>query len=416
MKYLLMLLAMPFCTALLAQPTAGLIAYYSFDNTPDTILVDDNGNLANNGFSTALDRGCGVVGNAIRFDGQGERVVISSSFIDDAFSTDDLTVSFYFKSLNTNLANTQTIMHKRVDCSNQNAFAIRYSPNTGSFNVVFSEDLSLSTIITQTVDPSRCWHHVALVREGPMISLYLDGVLVDTDTKATRIDLTSLNIPFALAESSCTSTDAYFEGFLDELRIYGRALTDNEVRTLYLLPDRIGNGFRGIGQPKDTILFLGNDMATFITNTCATSFQWVPSTGVDDPSDPYTFIEPTVTTTYTLNFTDDFGCTASDSINVKVIDPDELECKAFVPSAFTPNGDGRNDSFGIDNPFTLQDFVSLEIFDRWGGRMFFSEDPFERWDGSIRGQAVNPGVYLYKVIYLCDGEEVLDSGSITVIR
>jgi hypothetical protein len=144
---------MPVCTALLAQPTAGLIAYYSFDNTPDTILVDDNGNLANNGFSTALDRGCGVVGNAIRFDGQGERVVISSSFIDDAFSTDDLTVSFYFKSLNTNLANTQTIMHKRVDCSNQNAFAIRYSPNTGSFNVVFSEDLSSARLSPKPLIP-----------------------------------------------------------------------------------------------------------------------------------------------------------------------------------------------------------------------------------------------------------------------
>jgi hypothetical protein len=316
-------------------------------------------------------------GNAIRFDGQGERVVISSSFIDDAFSTDDLTVSFYFKSLNTNLANTQTIMHKRVDCSKSKCFlrsGIHLIPEAlTSFSVKTCPSARLSP---KPLIPLAAG--TTLPRSGrPMISLYLDGVLVDTDTKATRIDLTSLNIPFALAESSCTSTDAYFEGFLDELRIYGRALTDNEgphlisaTRSNREWISRNRTTQRHHPFPRKRYGHLYHQPLCYL-------FQWVPSTGVDDPSDPYTFIEPTVTTTYTLNFTDDFGCTASDSINVKVIDPDELECKAFVPSAFTPNGDGRNDSFGIDNPFTLQDFVSLEIFDRWGGRMFFSEDPFE---------------------------------------
>lgn len=399
-----------------SQPTFGLVAYYSFDNDADSILVDKTGNFSNNGFSNALIRDCGVVGQSIRFNGDDHFAIFNSTPVKNIFGTEDFSISFYFKALNSNAVNTQTILSKRENCSIQNAFAIRFSPLTNNINLVVSEDATLSSIISAPLDEKKCWHHVAVVRRGTTITLFADGLPVELDSKNKRIDITSDTLPLLAGPSSCLATDGPFEGFLDELLLYDRALTDEEVASVYRRPDQIGNGFIELGLPKDTVLYLGNSMTAFVTNTCADEILWSPFTGVADPTSPVTLITPDVTTTYTLTLSDNFNCTATDTILVTVIDPADLECKAFLPNAFTPNGDGRNDQFGIDNPYVMTDFISLEVFDRWGNRMFFTENPFLRWDGSFKGQAVNPGVVLFKVRYRCAGEEKVQSGSLTVLR
>lgn len=417
MKYwwiIFMLSALSFRS--LAQPAFGLVAFYSFDNDADSILVDKTGNFANNGFSNALIRDCGVVGQSIRFNGTDDFASFNSTVVKNIFGTEDFSISFYFKALNSNVVNTQTILSKRENCSNINAFAVRYSPLTKNLNVILSEDATLSTILSAPLDEKKCWHHVAIVRKGTTITLFADGLPVKLDSKNKRIDITSDNLPLLVGPSSCLATDGAFEGFLDELLLYDRALTDDEVASIYYRPDQIGNGFIELGLPKDTVLYLGNSMATFITNTCAGEAAWSPVTGVADPTSTATIIAPDVTATYTLTLKDNFNCTATDSILVTVIDPADLECKAFLPNAFSPNGDGHNDQFGIDNPYVMTDFISLEVFDRWGNRMFFTDNPFLRWDGSFHGTAINPGVLLFKVQYRCGGEEKIQSGSLTVIR
>ena len=398
------------------QPTFGLTAYYSFDNDADSILVDETGNFANNGFSNALIRDCGVVGQAIRFNGEDHYAEFGSTPVKNIFGTEDFTISFYFKSLNSNAVNTQTIISKRENCSIENAFAIRYSPLTNNLNLVVSEDASLSTILSVPLDDRRCWHHVAVVRKGTVITLYADGLPAEIDGKNKRIDITSDDLPLIAGLSSCQATDGSFEGFLDDLLLYNRALTDDEVKSIFYRPDEIGNGFLDIELPKDTVLYLGNSIDAFITNTCADELLWTPFDGVANPTSAETLITPAVTTTYTLQFTDPFNCVATDTFLVTVIDPADLECRAFLPNAFTPNGDGINEAFGIDNPYVMTDFISLEVFDRWGSLMFFTEDPFQRWDGSFRGQLLNPGVLLFRVRYRCGGEEQVQSGSLTLIR
>lgn len=416
MKYLLLILFLLISQAAFSQPTFGLVAHYTFDNDADTIVIDKTGNLSNNGLSNALQRDCGVSGLSVRMDGVNDQIAFSGLAVTELFGTEDFSLSFYFKPLNSNLANVQTILHKRLDCSNDNAFAIRYAPSTRNLNLIVSQNTTLSTNLSYQLDDTHCWHHVAVVRRGTIIWLYVDGLPVDSDTKPSRINITNDTLPLFVGQSSCLTLDDFYEGFFDELLLYNRALTDEEVKEIYLRPDHIGNAFVDIDLPKDTIVFLGNSLETYITGTCVDEFQWTPATGVSDPGSPQTTIAPEQTTTYFLSFTDMFGCTAVDSLRISVIDPALLECTAYLPRAFTPNGDGRNETFGVDNPFALTDFVSLEIFDRWGGRVFFTDNAFMRWQGDFQGQPVNPGVFLYKIRYKCQGTEKVDSGSLTVIR
>ncbi|MCB0707144.1 MAG: gliding motility-associated C-terminal domain-containing protein [Saprospiraceae bacterium] len=401
--------------SLLAQPVAGLIAYYDFDSD-DGSVVDQTGTIANYGITTIDSYDCGVEDLAIRFNGINETVTIEGSEVISRFETEDVTISFYFKSLNTQQVQTQTIMSKRADCGNTNAFAIRYTPASSFLNVIFTENAGLSGSISAKLNPDHCWHHIVLVREGRDLSLIADGILIAQSTTPVRVDLTNPSIPLTLGASSCQITDGLFEGFMDELRIYDRALEGLEIESLYIRPDQIANGFINVDIPKDTTIYLGNTVQANITSTCNDELFWYPDQGINNAFIPDPVLEPGITTTYFLETTDLFGCTSLDSFRINVIDPSQLDCVAFLPNAFTPNDDGLNDLFGIDNPFALPDFTSLEIFDRWGNRVFYTEDPFIRWDGYYRSTAVNPDIYIYKVIYKCEGQEEAQTGSVKIIR
>lgn len=77
------------------------------------------------------------------------------------------------------------------------------------------------------------------------------------------------------------------------------------------------------------------------------------------------------------------------------------ECIAFIPNAFTPNGDGINDRFGVKvNPNCLMISFNIKIFDRWG-RMIFDADDYREpywWDGTFDGNRMKDGVYVYNII------------------
>lgn len=87
----------------------------------------------------------------------------------------------------------------------------------------------------------------------------------------------------------------------------------------------------------------------------------------------------------------------------------------FVPTAFSPNGDGQNDiAFVAGNFITEMDW---QIFDRWGKEVFRSFDPEIGWDGNYNAKLVDPGVFVYQIVVQCDdGEQFIQKGNITVLR
>jgi gliding motility-associated-like protein len=252
------------------------------------------------------------------------------------------------------------------------------------------------------------------VRKGGTIKLYVNAQFAGEVTSSKRVDIYN-DGDLILGGSDClTCSETTFQGYIDEFRVYNRALDPKEIALLYKAPDMIAI--------QDTIIFLGSSIDIEVTNTCADQFTWLPTIGVAQPRAAQTSITPVQKGdfTYKLGFTEtSVGCTAIDSINISVIDPQDLDCtKIFVPNAFTPNGQGpfKNETFGISNPFAIQELISFQVFDRWGNIVFAAQDPFQRWDGNYKGEAVNPGVMLYKVQYRCNGEFISEAGSLTILR
>ena len=107
-----------------------------------------------------------------------------------------------------------------------------------------------------------------------------------------------------------------------------------------------------------------------------------------------TTVSPTAQSTYTVTLTDMNGCTSTDEATVYIT----LACgDLFIPTAFSPNGDNNNRSFGVSiNPDCIET-LDLKVYDRWGELIFESADPAFRWDGTFKSKELDPAVFTYVV-------------------
>jgi gliding motility-associated-like protein len=84
----------------------------------------------------------------------------------------------------------------------------------------------------------------------------------------------------------------------------------------------------------------------------------------------------------------------------------------YIPSAFSPNGDGINDTFGVKGEGIKN--YHLLVYNRWGELLFESTNPKQQWDGKFDGQRVEQGTYVYQLYALGEGNKG-KSGSVTLI-
>lgn len=179
------------------------------------------------------------------------------------------------------------------------------------------------------------------------------------------------------------------------------------------------SSFTVVYKPKPTIS-LGPDQtvicerAVFIEARAQGTYVWSPITGLSNPGDLYTRALPEVTTHYVLTAQLN-GCTASDSVLISVEACETL----WIPNSFSPNSDGKNDEFkAIGNDIGA---YSLEIYDRWGQRMFSSTDPEQGWDGTVNGSKAPSGVYVWRIeVFNTQGKRMRtdrgDMGTVTLLR
>ncbi len=138
-----------------------------------------------------------------------------------------------------------------------------------------------------------------------------------------------------------------------------------------------------------------------------TRYEWWPATGLDNPNVAEPLASPAVTTVYHVTVRDDKGCEATGTVRVIVRN------EVVVPNAFTPNGDGTNDSWEIANLAQYPN-CKVEIFNRWGSKVYESRGYATPWDGTMDGKALPMTTYFY-VIDLHDGTKPR-VGPVSVIR
>ncbi|SIR94826.1 gliding motility-associated C-terminal domain-containing protein [Mucilaginibacter lappiensis] len=137
------------------------------------------------------------------------------------------------------------------------------------------------------------------------------------------------------------------------------------------------------------------------------SLNWSPAFGLSSTSTPYPLANPGVTTTYYLTATSSIGCQTTVPVTVTVITP------IHVPNTFTPNGDGFNDVWKIDDLVNYPN-CTVNIFNRYGQALFHTNGYGTPWDGTYHGDKVPPGTYYY-IIDLKNGSKPL-AGWVAIIR
>ncbi len=121
--------------------------------------------------------------------------------------------------------------------------------------------------------------------------------------------------------------------------------------------------------------------------------------------------------TYTVIVTDANGCSSENTVSIRV---KELNCESdsmlFVPTAFSPNGDGVNDVLYIRVTPCIRSLL-FNVFDRWGQEVFQTISAGIGWDGKFNGKACNQDVFVYYVsAILVDGTSITRKGNITLMR
>jgi gliding motility-associated-like protein len=116
--------------------------------------------------------------------------------------------------------------------------------------------------------------------------------------------------------------------------------------------------------------------------------------------------------TYTVTATNECG-TYQDSVQIQV---QNCDCKIFAPNVFSPNGDSKNDTYGIQLACQPSSY-SLSIYNRYGQRIFQTTSPTTTWDGTFNGQRLDAGTYFYYITFKSPtGIETEKKGDIMLIR
>jgi len=165
----------------------------------------------------------------------------------------------------------------------------------------------------------------------------------------------------------------------------------------------------------DTITYGDTSQLQLELNSSIASFNWRPDTTLSayDVSDPVAY--PKETHTYFAGVTDVNGCSKTDSVIVYVVHTPCANANVYVPNAFSPNSDGKNDILYVRSNY-VQNLV-FTIYDRWGQKVFETKDITKGWDGAYKGKQLDPGVFGYYVQGVCDtGGKFFKKGNVTLLR
>lgn len=164
------------------------------------------------------------------------------------------------------------------------------------------------------------------------------------------------------------------------------------------------------GGRKDTTIRYGQSIT--LTGTNCASYEWDPNYNISRTTGQVVTVTPRKTTQYHLWGYASKACYASDTINVIVLE----DCgETFVPNAFSPNDDGVNDVLKVRG-YCLETMTFM-IFNKWGEKVFETNDKEQGWDGTYKGDPMNTDVFVYRIEGITfNGKAFSMKGNVTLIR
>ncbi len=142
-------------------------------------------------------------------------------------------------------------------------------------------------------------------------------------------------------------------------------------------------------------------------------YLWSPSAGLNNPNISSPVATPSNTQTYTVLVKDATGCTNTDSVTIFIKKAASLA--RYMPNAFTPDGNGINDCYGLKNWMYIQK-LQFYIFNRYGEQVFATSNPKVCWNGTYKGKPALAGAYVYVIKAQTDCGEEEQKGSFLLIR
>lgn len=166
---------------------------------------------------------------------------------------------------------------------------------------------------------------------------------------------------------------------------------------------------------NDTSIFAGDTVQ--LNASGASNYTWTPAATLSCANCNNPLASPTQTTTYTITTAD--LCSEYITLTITILPPlppPPIPPLLAIPNAFSPNGDGRNDFFPVIYFPNLIDY-HLAIYNRWGQKLFESNDIAINWDGTYKGLAQELGVYVYYINYqFKNGTPEFIKGNVTLLK
>lgn len=262
------------------------------------------------------------------------------------------------------------------------------------------------TVVISVYNTAEITAEDVSVCPGFSVQLNASGI-ADRFEWAPASGLDNPNIPNPIATVSDSSVFVV-TGFL------GNCPSDQEVVNVNVTPPVDLPGVRV------KRFFVGQQVIVDLEDYFSTDglgVQWVPNTYLGN-CDTCTsaVIRPDTAITYTITVTDSIGCQSS--MQLRLIPVEECgEGLVVVPNAFTPNGDGNNDVL-FARSSSIGRILNFDVYDRWGKRIFNTNNLNVGWDGTADGANAESGVYVYHLQYICplDNSTITVTGNVTLIR
>jgi len=226
------------------SPQLNMISWWTGDATTNDIIGGNNGTQLN-----GVNYVNGVVDEAFLFDGVDDLVLVSDS--DDLDIIGDATLMLWVKRNNYNTTNQTVICNGAGWVPNDEpaVFLMRFNNNETEF--LFEDILGDNKVITTSSPNDGLYHHYAYVREANEHRIYIDGYLLNTEiftsspASVSGLPLT-IGAQYHNPTNSANDYDSFFEGEVDEITVYNRALSVAEIQSVFNA-DSLGICKNGLG-------------------------------------------------------------------------------------------------------------------------------------------------------------------------